>query len=68
MQRSERFLSLNMLRVLDSKVFMILSSGCSVSSLFTQILKNICIINKNKRTKTLPKLKTVLSLSIPDKG
>lgn len=38
-----------MLRVLDSKVFMISSSGWSVSSLSTQILKNIYIKNKNKQ-------------------
>lgn len=49
LQRSERFLSLDMLRALDSKVFMISSSRCSVSSLSTQILKKIYIKSKKKK-------------------
>lgn len=51
LQRSERFLSLDMLRALDSKVFMISSSRCSVSSLSTQILKKIYIKSKKKNPK-----------------
>lgn len=54
-----------MLRVLDSKVLMISSSGWSVSSLSTQILKKKYIYIYQKQTQTNKKPPQTENSSVP---